>query len=495
MLGVLLSGLSANPFGLAQTGLWTPPLNISNTPHASWFPDLAVDNAGNVHVVWCETVKPDTGTLKESVYYTVWNGYEWSEPNDLIPENPDINRHALAIDKLGNLYLTFRYNVTGGIGTTFTWAPAGQAWSAASWSTPHRLDVNGNSYMSDLAIDDQGVMHLIFDDRGDPESEICLGGCADIYYRRSEDKGQTWSYPINLSPSPVGTSREQIGIDSNGTIHITWDNGWDRLSGGGEPISGSYTFSADGGRTWSHVTSVTYPDSTVAQLTVGSDGQDGVMLVWRATSRNEIYYQWSTDGGYSWSAPFTIPRIFARPWALPFDMYDMATDSAGHIHLIVVGRESQQEDALLGIYHLVWDGSNWSPPKRVFAAMGLYPEYPKIVVYEGNQLHAVWFTREGSLWDMDVNREVWYSYSQSPSPHKPATSLPTPTSPPPIATPSPVPTTTPHPTLNSEGTGLPDNLYTEGDDVLRLAFALSPVALVVLIVVAVKMGWFNKLRW
>jgi hypothetical protein len=496
VLVALLSGLGTNPLGFAQTGLWTPPFNISNTPHASWFPDLVIDDMGNVHVVWCETVRPDTGTLKESVYYTVWNGYEWSEPNDLIPENPDINRHALAIDKLGNLYLTFRYKVTGGIGTTFTWAPAGRAWSAASWSTPHRLDVNGNSYMSDLAMDDQEVLHFIFDDRGDPESEICLGGCADIYYRRSEDKGRTWSYPVNLSHSPVGTSREQIEIDSSGTIHITWDNGWDRLSGGGEPTSGSYTFSMDGGRTWSHVISVTYPDLTVAQLTVGSDGQGGVMLVWRATSRNEIFYQWSTDGGHSWGAPSTIPEIFSRPWTNPFDMYDMAADSAGHIHLVVVGRRVQDSDAPLGVYHLEWNGKAWSDAERIYGEMG-FPEYPKIVVSRGNQLHVAWFVRESQWGDPDAGpHQVWYSSGQSTAPHQVVTPLPTATSMSPTFTPpfTPTPIATAYPTLSLDDVGLPNGLKTESDDVVRLAIALSPVALLVLVVMAVRMGWFGKLR-
>jgi hypothetical protein len=176
---------------------------------------------------------------------------------------------------------------------------------------------------------------------------------------------------------------------------------------------------------------ITYPDSTVAQLTVGSNGQGGVMLVWRAASRDELFYQWSTDNGHSWGAPSTIPRVFARPWSNPFGMYDMATDSAGHIHLLVIGRESQEKDALQGVYHLVWDGDYWSVSERIFASSELYPEYPKIVVYEGNQLHAAWFTREGSVWDQDVNREVWYSRGQSPAPHQVVTPLTHPYTPPP----------------------------------------------------------------
>jgi len=48
--------------------------------------------------------------------------------------------------------------------------------------------------------------------------------------------------------------------------------------------------------------------------------------------------------------------------------------------------------------------------------------------------------------------------------------------------------------VSLENTGLPDGLYTESDDLFRLAIALSPAALVILVVMVVKMGWFGRLR-
>ena len=500
VLVVLLPALSTSPSADAQTIPWSEPVNVSNTPGGSWFPDLAIDNVGNVHVVWSETVIPEVGLggmrlqeLEESVHYAVWDGHDWSEPNDLVPVDPNIVRNALAVDGFDNLYFAFRYPLFGSTGYYLKQAPTGQAWSAAAWSMPRRVDVKGNPYMADLAIDSHGVMHFIVDDTGDAESAICLGGCADLYYRRSEDQGQTWSHPANLSRSAVGVSREQIEIDSSDVIHITWDEGWDRISGVGDAVSGSYSFSTDGGGTWSPVKSVTYPDSTVAQLTVGSDGEGGVMLVWRATSTDEIYYQWSADGGHSWEDPATIPRVFARLWTTPFDMYDMAADSAGDIHLLMVGRQSQEKDALLGIYHLVWDGQEWSFPTTIFGEWGFFPEYPKIAIHEGNQLHVVWFTREGSEWDDEANREVWYSRTQSAAPQQPVTPVPTPTPVPPIPTPMPAPTATPYPTVSLENSGLPDGLHTDNDDVYRLAVALLPVALGVLILIAVRLRWFGRI--
>jgi hypothetical protein len=479
----------------AQTGSWTEPVNISHTPNGSWFPDLTVDNLGNVHVVWCETTHVEGGRESEQVFYTRWDGHEWLMPNDIVAPQFFIHRNAIVVGPTGGLLMAFRKAVVGGYGIFLTSAPSEDAHLAASWSSPRLMSAHLHSYMVDMAVDSQGTIHLVFDDMGDNTDDICPGGCADIYYRRSTDDGQTWSPPLNLLRSPVGSSREQIEIDSSDIIHVTWDEGWDRLSGVGDAIYGVYTFSTDGGETWAPVASVSYPESTNAQLTVGSDGNGRVMLVWRATSRNEIFYQWSSDGGSSWGAPATIPGIFARPWTTPLDMYDMATDSAGHIHLVMVGREALGENAPLGVYHLEWDGTNWSTARRIHSDPVLYPEYPRIAISRGNQLHVVWFTRE-SLWGFE-NREVWYSSSQSAAPYQTPVPSPTPTSTPtPVPLPSPTPTITPFPTLGPSGTDLPEGLYTESDEVLRLIIALSPMMVVILLVVAVRLRWFSKLfRW
>jgi len=493
---VAVTLLAFNPGwqALAQEGAWTTPIVISAPPGFSWFPDIAVDAFDSVHVVWCQTIPLEKRrALQEQVNYTHWNGESWSESNDIVPPSADIVRNAVAIDLAGNVHLLFGGSVHGTLALYYQKAPVGESWSAAAWSKPHRIN-QGMSYMGDMAFDSRGVIHVIYDDtvyQAD-EDETAL---ADIFYRRSTDSGKTWSTPINLYPGPLtGSARPYIEIDENDVIHVTWDEGWDRLSGEGEPGYGTYISSSDGGETWTPTTVITHPDSTVAQLTVGSDGQNGVMLVWRATSRDEIFYQWSADGGRSWESPSAIPRVLARPWTTPFDMYDMVTDSAGHIHLLAVGRQSQEVKALLGVYHLVWDGTGWSPPTRIFATEGLYPEYPKITVHEGNQLHAAWFTREESVWDQDVSRVVWYSGGQSFAPHQAVTPLPTPTPKPPTPTPSPTPTVTPYPTVSFENTGLPNGLHTESDDVLRLAIALSPVVLVIVVVVVAKRYCSGKLR-
>jgi hypothetical protein len=488
LLSVLLLALWGASGASAQTGVWTEPVNISQTSGMSWFPDLAVDSQGNVHVIWCQTTGVEEGEYGEQVYYSMWDGQTWSTPNDIVPPSADIVRNAITTDAFGNLHLLFGGSVYEILSIYYTQAPSGSGWLATSWSAPRLVSINSGSYMADIAVDSKGVIHAIFDDRGDSASDICHG-CADIFYRRSSDGGRTWSYPVNLSRSPTGSSRAQIEIDSSDNIHVVWDEGWDKLSGQGDPIFSTYISSLDGGESWLNLTSFSYPEGTNAQLSVSSDGQGRVVVVWRAISRPEIYYAWSSDNGASWSPPTIIPDVFARPWSIPFDMYDMATDSGGHSHLVVVGQLSPEEDRL-GVYHLEWDGTSWSPPTAIYRGAS-FPEYPKIVISEGNKLHVAWFVRD-DLWEIG-DYEVWYSSSQSASPAQtpvpPPTSTPTPTATP-LATVTP--TATPYPTLAPDATALPDGLYTESDDLLRLLIGIAPVLILVATILVIKVGSLRR---
>jgi hypothetical protein len=436
-------------------------------------------------MTWCES---HAGlVLPEQLYYSMWNGQRWSEPNDIVPPNRIIERNAIATDHI-NLYLLVRQHAFGEERIYFKQAPIEAAWSADSWSAP-RLISGGGSYYADIVVDSQGIIHIIYNSNVLVEVGDLQLPSEDIFYRHSADGGQTWSSPLNLSKSQTACTRPQMEVDERDTIYVVWDEVVER-TGRGESAYSRYVSSSDGGGSWSEPVTFSYPEADNAQITVAGDGRDGVLVVWRSVSRDEIYYAWSSDGGASWSAPATIPGIFARPWASHFDMYDMATDSGGHIHLVVVGRDSPEEESLR-VYHLEWDGTSWLSPTAIYWGTG-FPEYPKVVIARGNQLHVAWFVRE-TLWE-GGNHEVWYSRSQTSSP--PQTPVPPPTLlPTPMPQPSPTatPTATPYPTVApGQTTALPDGLNTESDELLRLLIGLAPVLILVMAIFAIRLAWVRR---
>lgn len=319
--------------------------------------------------------------------------------------------------------------------------------------------------------------------------------CADIFYRRSNDGGVHWSAPINLSNSYAGSVKPQIRVDERGGVHVVWEEGEDWYAGAGYPVSSMYIYSPDSGKTWTTPVVFTAPNGASQQITMGIERQDELVVVWRLPTDNKLYYQRSTDKGVSWSEPKPIPGVLAKEWEpMSLDSCDAATDSSGNVHLLVLGRLSELEEGL-SLLHLVWDGTVWSSPTRVFVSTDP-PEWPRVAIGGGNKLFATWFTRDKAhIKDSERGRyKVWVAGCQLGSPAQTPIPLPTRT---PFPTNTPAvkhtPTATPFATLPPDIGGLPDGLYTEADDVLHLLEAIAPIGALLLLIAAIRLGWLRKL--
>jgi hypothetical protein len=477
-----------------ETGVvWDTPILIPSPEEtSSWFPNLAVDSKGRVHVVWNETnhqlmnyAQPgdDINPQElEKVFYSVWDGQKWLPYNDIIPSQRDIIRQDITIDSQDTIHLVY-----GWLNVYYKQAAAGEARSAANWSEPKLINSRQSTYMTDIdAYKD--VLHIVYDDRGAEEGEC--SNCADIFYRRSTDHGLTWTSPEILFPTTSGSGRAQLEIDKAGNLYVAWDEGWDRLQGGVAPQYSIYIHSRDEGQTWSSPTIVSYPSTGNSQLTVGADGQGGVMLVWRNDTLGTYYYMWSTDYGESWSPPKNISGFFIEAYN-SFSMYDMETDSAGHIHLLIPGKPAIDQ-ATTHLYHLEWDGQSWSTPFPIYKE-SWYAQYPRLVIDRGNQLHATWYIRE-DLFEDNTPHQVWYAHGQSLAPTETvvevqptATPLPTATA---LPTPTPIPTSTVEPAVLQAAapTQITDSLYTDYDEIFVLVQSLLPAIFIIgLIIIIVRM--------
>jgi hypothetical protein len=405
---------------------WDLPVKIPSPRESnSWFPNLAVDSKGNVHFVWCETFSNSEGEL-ESIYYSMWNGRQWSQYVDIVSPAPDIRRNSLTIDHQDVLHLTYADSLPNDpYRLAYSYVRANGAFSAGNWSPPIHLNERGQTYFNEL-VSFEETLHLLYEDTGGSSGEC--SGCADIYYRRSTDGGITWDNSLSLLPTGSGSSRPFLSVDRNGVIYGSWDEGWDRLTGTGTPSYGLFTISTDTGDTWSEPIAVNHPNESNIQLTIEGDGSGGVMLVWRTISPTYpgVYYMWSEDYGKTWTQPGTLPSFIARDAVNYFDSYDMVTDSSGHIHLVATGfqmtSEGQQGD-IPGLYHFEWDGERWYPATLVYNG-GLFPEYPRMVIERGNQLHVTWFVRHDAF-NTDEMHEIMYAKGETSAPRLEPSIVPT----------------------------------------------------------------------
>jgi len=93
----------------ATASRWSPPVLVSTTTWISWFPDIAVDDAGRAYLVWASG-STRNGQILDQVLFSMWDGTGWSRPNDIFaPSSGGFNtRSVIAVDSLGQLHMIYR---------------------------------------------------------------------------------------------------------------------------------------------------------------------------------------------------------------------------------------------------------------------------------------------------------------------------------------------------------------------------------------------------
>jgi len=479
------------PVARGQSQGWSLPISLS----LGWFPDVVADLTGQVHVVWSSTTLFSIAPSFDTVMYTTSrDGKDWSEINDIAAMRQvtgvEATRPTIIVDLTNTLHLTFRLNDTR---VYYAHAQAESAASAAAWRATQPVSSGAQvAYFSRVAVDHQGLLHLAYTENITNRS--CLI-CYHVFYRRSDDRGQTWSEAVDISRSPIGSAKPQIVVDSQDDLHLVWEAGPGGSYGSvTSPTTVMYAASYDRGTTWSTPVEFTAPNNQEGKnVTIGLDGQGQLVVAWLALPEMVVYYQTSADQGRSWSTPRVIPGVFSA-WSIyksALDDYAMATDSAGNVHFVMVGQTAEGQTSL-SVLHLVWNGSGWSPPEAITTLTGDVPEWPRIAIGLGNQLHVVWFVRDGAhIFDSDRGQyQIWYSRGTASAPASPPILLPT-------TIPTPVPTAIPNlagatsvasarPTLTSSGAS---DTYKETDGIIVLLQSLVPAVLIIVLVIVGLRLW------
>jgi hypothetical protein len=312
----------------------------------------------------------------------------------------------------------------------------------------------------------------------------------DVFYRHSSDGGKSWSLPVNLSNSFAGSVKPQVRVGSGNKVYVTWEEGEDWYLYKGYPIGSMYAFSSDGGNSWEEPFMFSSDMGPPQQMTLGLAKSGDLVVVWRVPDGERFDYQLSQDNGATWSDPEPIPGVIANEWkAFSLYAYDTATDSAGNVHLLVLGY-LYPTDENLALIHLIWDGTAWSSPNVIYASSDP-PEWGRIDIGAGNQVYATWFSRDAAhIFDTEnALYKIWASFYRADAPAltpaPPSTAAPNPT--PSATSQEGVSTVTPTPIVIAPGSsGLPPGTFTESDDVLRLLAALLPTIALLLIIVVLR---------
>ncbi|MCK4266827.1 MAG: Ig-like domain-containing protein [Thermoplasmata archaeon] len=181
-----------------------------------------------------------------------------------------------------------------------------------------------------IAVDSTGKIHVVWED--------WRNNNGDVYYANSTDGGITFNKNVKVNDDGTGTTRQgepKIAVDNTGKIHVAW---LDTRNGNGDIY---YSNSTDGGITFNKdvmVNSYGLKDQGYPDIAVDSDGK--IHVVWDDTRNDpggippklDIYYANSTDGGITFNGDVMVND--GPPGSVPRDAPFVAIDDNNKIHVV-----------------------------------------------------------------------------------------------------------------------------------------------------------------
>ena len=178
---------------------WSEPVNFTHQPGGCGAPRVALDTAGNLHVVWSNS----TDGYTAHIYYKKYNGIEWSEAEE-VPCVEDLDWACdvrIDVDRTDKVWIIWVYNER----------PYCAYRDTEGWVGPF-LVVNEKIIDPDFVIDDNGGLHLCW------VGIDCVGRISYVYYSESTDT--VWSSPLQISDSIAWDL--SMAVDHEGYLYIVW---------------------------------------------------------------------------------------------------------------------------------------------------------------------------------------------------------------------------------------------------------------------------------
>lgn len=321
-------------------GTFSQIKNISSDTNTSGEPEIVVDE-DNIHVVWGTTVNSI-----QDIFFTVSNdnGQTFGIPDNIsesfgiayFPKIAVVGRFVFVI-WIQNSSRDIFFTVSDNHGNTFS-------------QTKNISNSSGSCYEPQIAVSGE-MVYVVWRQRIPGfENE-------EIFFSRSGDFGQTFSERQNISNTPAESRHPQIAV-SGENVYVVWDD-WSQP--GGEIF---FVVSNDNGQTFSQPENISHNTGSSHYPQIAASA-DNVYVVWFDYSvpiNSDIFFARSIDNGQTFSEPQNISNNTRR------SRYPQIAFSGDNVY--VVWRNTVTEDIIFGNYNIFFavsndNGETFSQPENV----------------------------------------------------------------------------------------------------------------------------------
>ncbi len=321
-----------------------PVVIISDTAAGNSRPDLAIDDAGDINVVWEQW----GGTGPDFIVHNIKDGSTgWATP--LTVSSGDDNRHPeVVIDASGVVHVFFEdtlYGYSSDIAHSF--------WNGGSWSGPVTAKATSEEEYWPQAMAMGDTIELVYQ-RGDSD-------LSDVYHFTIESGGNTTA-EYRISYPGYYSYRPGLGLDGS-SLSVYWYEGTDD----GEIYVSDYS----PGEGWEYQQQIYGGYTSTYHIPSAVTSGDGVYLFWlnsayiRMGKKTAAGWQYGQDifGGYeAHAAARQSDGLVALAWTNSSDNLYLGFLVGEEWYSVLAGNSAADPKCSFGPegdLHVVWSGNDW----------------------------------------------------------------------------------------------------------------------------------------
>jgi len=188
-------------------GVWTVPVNVSNTYRSASHPSLVVDKEDNLHLAWQQWVN--------GLGWVIFYSYQlpsggWSTPETIIATGGDVGP-KIVVDSVGRVFMVW---YGGGYSGRIYFSLRE---TNGMWTSPVPLCERGYvDFEPEIAVDKKGKVHVAWN--------FWDGGYSSNVFYTMRDTMGNWSEPSIIFAIDSFADYPVLTSDKDGNVHIAW---WD----------------------------------------------------------------------------------------------------------------------------------------------------------------------------------------------------------------------------------------------------------------------------
>lgn len=363
---------------LLGEGGWQSETRLTNNPDTSTVgPNngkyLAVDPAGNLHIVWV-----DYRDKTPRVFHKKMSGGIWSADEPVTAKGGTPARPVIVFDESGMMHLLWNDDRTGNMEIYH------KVWHGGWDEDVQVTQTAGASFGSSIvAVGD--TIHLVYMERIDGHLQIMYRRCIDF----------VWSPAYPLTDVPTGDRMvPTLAKGRDGSLHAAW---WDTRN---DPLVGKIYYREKIGDIWLDEVLLTDPANDAMRPSIAVDDSLGVHIAWIDARGvyEQIYYRHRAASG--WESEVALTHEPATHY------HPSLSTAGGTVYLAYWDNHVSETNS--EVFFLEKTALAWSGPLRVSNSDGA-STLCCLIAEPNKNLHVAWVdTRDG-------NPEMYYRGYIDPS--------------------------------------------------------------------------------